>query len=384
MTVTCTRKSCLDFKNFNHYSAGLILGPGFEQDSEPTGYGDPARGQARILNVTRTDEQALLTTTVREYSRMQIRQHQIIFFCILATICFTIYITHLNSCDVAQSVNLARRPVMSLGNFELMPDTRTPAYENGMKANNLLLSLLNKAVDESRSDQEYAAAETMSCVTRARGQPKGTLSDCLRPLINARPFVRLDYVPHQLCEKFEFCNGRGTCFLGKCFCAPGWNGTRCDENAESVLPCSVSKDQCFRHKSYGVARISLERWHRAQIAETMWWTSPNNTASSDDHANIAVENFELYRTVPDYLGHVLELGCGPFTQLKFLLRVPNRNWKVSSVTLADPILLLESKHPNSPFRSGTLEVDGKSYHTKLLQVANVLMNLRNQRPGNAS
>ena len=161
---------------------------------------------------------------------MQIRQHKIVFVCLLATICFTIYTTHLNSCDVVQSLNLARRPVMSLDNVVLMPDLPPTADESGMNANILLLSLLNKAVDESRSEQELAAAETMSCVTRARGQPKGTLSDCLRPLINARPFVHLDYVPHKLCAKFEFCNGRGTCFLGKCFCAPGWNGTRCDEN----------------------------------------------------------------------------------------------------------------------------------------------------------
>jgi len=78
--------------------------------------------------------------------------------------------------------------------------------------------------------------------------------------------------------------------------------------------------------------------------------------------------FQRYRSVPAHLGHVLELGCGPFTQLKGLLGTRTKPWSVDSVTLADPLLVYESKATHSPFRDGKFRVDGKEYPTTLHQV----------------
>ena len=52
-----------------------------------------------------------------------------------------------------------------------------------------------------------------------------------------------------------------------------------------------------------------------------------------------IQAFRRYRSLPSRLGHVLELGCGPFTQLKGILQQTGREWEVDSVTLADPILV---------------------------------------------
>mmetsp|Transcript_28802 Transcript_28802/g.47719 ORF Transcript_28802/g.47719 Transcript_28802/m.47719 type:complete len:216 (-) Transcript_28802:34-681(-) len=45
--------------------------------------------------------------------------------------------------------------------------------------------------------------------------------------------------------------------------------------------------------------------------------------------------FERYSTLPINLGHVIEIGCGPFTQLQTILQ---SNVRAESLTLVDPLL----------------------------------------------
>ena len=102
------------------------------------------------------------------------------------------------------------------------------------------------------------------------------------------------------------------------------------------------------------------------MAEGRWWKL--RVDDDNDHAKDAYDLFEAYRAVPDFLGHVLEIGCGPFTQLRTILGSPDHTYEVSSVTLVDPILIHESKHPKSSYGSGQFEAHGTLYHTKLHQV----------------
>ena len=46
-------------------------------------------------------------------------------------------------------------------------------------------------------------------------------------------------------------------------------------------------------------------------------------------------HFDNYAEVPRQLGHVVEVGCGPFTQLQTIL--PGRP-RPASITLLDPLL----------------------------------------------
>ena len=79
--------------------------------------------------------------------------------------------------------------------------------------------------------------------------------------------------------------------------------------------------------------------------------------------------FERFRKVPDHLGHVIEIGCGPFTPAAHASEHQESILKVSSVTLADPILVHESKMPKSAFRTGKfVDNDGVAYPTTLHQV----------------
>lgn len=64
-------------------------------------------------------------------------------------------------------------------------------------------------------------------------------------------------------------------------------------------------------------------------------------ASSDrnkEHARL----FDNYRILPEKLGHLLEVGCGPFTQTRTILRGRH----AQSITLMDPLLDVYTQHPN--------------------------------------
>lgn len=207
----------------------------------------------------------------------------------------------------------------------------------------------------------------------ANGSSVGGLTGCLSELMNNPSFsLAAKFHPKAACSKHGFCGGNGYCFLSKCFCAPGYSGFSCEIDTSHLLPrCSLLSDACFRHEVNGRMTISKERWQRASWAEEAWW-SPDNAATSNednDNAQHTADLFHQYKYVPEIMGDVLEVGCGPFSQLKTILSMPGRNWHVDSVTLADPIIVMESKHKKSSFGTGKfVDGKGKSYPTVLLQV----------------
>ena len=203
--------------------------------------------------------------------------------------------------------------------------------------------------------------QVMRCRTASKAA--GALTKCVRSIATNPEVHRIYYKKKHACAALEHCNGRGECFLGKCFCGASFSGDRCEIAKERHAECSLRSDSCFRNQKNGRVRVSLERWQRASWAEESWWDS--NSGATDDHSKSMIDAFSQYRNVPAHLGHVLELGCGPFTQLKGLLGTRSRKWTLDSVTLADPLLVYESKATHSPFRDGKFKVNGKEYPTTL-------------------
>ena len=65
------------------------------------------------------------------------------------------------------------------------------------------------------------------------------------------------------------------------------------------------------------AAFSLQRWQRASWGEESYWSAASSTADAyDDNAGTTLELFKNYEDVPRELGNVMELGCGPFTQVR--------------------------------------------------------------------
>ena len=94
-----------------------------------------------------------------------------------------------------------------------------------------------------------------------------------------------------------------------------------------------------------------QRWRAAQEAESALWAGAAGRAGSDRNVHHA-ELFDGYRALPDALGHVVEVGCGPFTQLQSVLRPSSTT---SSITLVDPLVhKYKAKARACAYRSGQL------------------------------
>ena len=146
------------------------------------------------------------------------------------------------------------------------------------------------------------------------------------------------------------CHGH-TCFLGACFCGGGSGGEWCERKGGAPRDCEAEAatayslrasgllrfarhDACaFYEPAYGIVRVHERRWQAAQQWEAALWSNAPASQTSDRNAHHAA-NFGGYAALPNELGHVVELGCGPFTQLQSVLRASS---KALSITLVDPL-----------------------------------------------
>ena len=125
--------------------------------------------------------------------------------------------------------------------------------------------------------------------------------------------------------------------------------------------------------------VSEERWRRAQEWEAAFWRSQNPEASQtltarakrlvkrmfgrtsmspgDDWNQWWAEKFENYRALPSRMECAIELGCGPYTNLRLIL--PGR--EVRRVVCSDPLvkhyLTFEQRWLSQAWRRGAVEVD---------------------------
>ena len=146
------------------------------------------------------------------------------------------------------------------------------------------------------------------------------------------------------------CHGHA-CLLGACFCRDGSGGDFCERRSLHRRSCDSEAadayslrstglmryalhDACaFYEPAYGIMHVDDRRWRAAQQWEAALWTNAPATQTVDRNQHHAA-NFANYASLPAALGHVLEIGCGPFTQVQTLLRDDSQ---VLSITLVDPL-----------------------------------------------
>ena len=152
------------------------------------------------------------------------------------------------------------------------------------------------------------------------------------------------------------CNHHGTCLIGNCFCWPGYEGNDCESigNKSSTTLCDGdSNDKCFIHPVYGIGEVSLKRWTRAASQENDFWVIH---VQHEDRWGDHLAGFDNYKLLPNDLGDMVELGCGPFTQTLSILRRTDKNVNIRKLTLWDPNAkdyMKRVKH--CTYKSGTLE-----------------------------
>lgn len=99
----------------------------------------------------------------------------------------------------------------------------------------------------------------------------------------------------------------------------------------------------------GVHKVDETRWEMAQSYERKTWMVDNLNASDDRNYEHLIR-FDNYNSINHLLGKktsIIELGCGPFTNLRFIL--PKLN--VNTITLVDPLIDDYISHPNCYYKT---------------------------------
>lgn len=135
-----------------------------------------------------------------------------------------------------------------------------------------------------------------------------------------------------------------------------------DAQAEARL--EATNDSRFDSEQ-GVIAVDTERWKQAQVYERDTWLKYNLEANSDRNAEHTAA-FVGYTALPSDLGDAIELGCGPFTNLRHILA----DHTAKSVTLLDPLLEdYEHEHPNCAYKGWKLDsYDVAHFHSPIEQL----------------
>jgi 2-polyprenyl-3-methyl-5-hydroxy-6-metoxy-1,4-benzoquinol methylase len=123
------------------------------------------------------------------------------------------------------------------------------------------------------------------------------------------------------------------------------------KQAEELIK-NQNDDSYYNHEEKGVHKIDSERWEIAQQYERLTWMK-NNLYARDDRNLEHLQRFENLISLSEYndkIKNVIELGCGPFTNLRLY---ENLNY-IENVTLVDPLINDYLNHPNCSYKNGTL------------------------------
>jgi SAM-dependent methyltransferase len=128
-----------------------------------------------------------------------------------------------------------------------------------------------------------------------------------------------------------------------------------------------------------VRTVSHDRWIEAQAWERDFWRDAQSKrgwrrlawpvlrpalraagwrrAWGDDWNHWWADQFDGYRFLPDALGNYIELGCGPYTNTRLILRGRSARRVVCSDPLAETYLTFEDRWLATAHRRGRIEVD---------------------------
>jgi predicted O-methyltransferase YrrM len=121
-----------------------------------------------------------------------------------------------------------------------------------------------------------------------------------------------------------------------------------DEAARDKL---ISINDAHYVSPAGIISVSKERWREAQQYERKTWMEQGISAF-DDRNHDHLKQFNDYACLKNrQFESVLELGCGPFTNLRLILPLIQG---VKKVTLLDPLIDSYLHHPNCTYKDGYL------------------------------
>jgi SAM-dependent methyltransferase len=128
--------------------------------------------------------------------------------------------------------------------------------------------------------------------------------------------------------------------------------------------------------------VSMERWKRAQAWELAFWQQDqkkqgwkrvafpivrpflaawgDRRATGDDSNLWWADQFDQYSFLPTHLGDIIELGCGPYTNVRVILRERAASRIVCSDPLASEYVKFRGRWLAKAVSKGSVEVDAHS------------------------
>jgi SAM-dependent methyltransferase len=111
----------------------------------------------------------------------------------------------------------------------------------------------------------------------------------------------------------------------------------------------------------GVVRVPKQRWQQAQRYERETWMVAN-TAATDDRNSAHFDGFRGYEAIRGrtFL-HAIELGCGPFTNLRLI----GQTCTIAQCSLLDPLIEDYLNHPHCTYNRKMLRTSETSLSVSL-------------------
>lgn len=133
---------------------------------------------------------------------------------------------------------------------------------------------------------------------------------------------------------------------------PTWVGSPEEvlTGSKAALKLKQTNDSQYYTEELGVVKVDIHRWIQAQQYECRGWTKCWSDNRSDRNAEHAF-GFKNYESLPQHLGQVLEIGCGPFTQTQTILEFKTAD----HITLLDPLIDYYLGLTHCPYKHGHLK-----------------------------
>ena len=113
-------------------------------------------------------------------------------------------------------------------------------------------------------------------------------------------------------------------------------------------------------KKKGITKVPKARWEKAQRTEFKHWMTLGKD-SKDDRNFYHAQKFDNYSSIKELsFQHALEVGCGPFTNLRILANYCN----IEKCSLNDPLITDYLTHTNCSYDNYRLILDKSSNQSK--------------------
>lgn len=154
------------------------------------------------------------------------------------------------------------------------------------------------------------------------------------------------------------CGAHGSCLIDRCYCDAGFQGVLCNET--KVCDTDICDGITTPIGRFRVSKHDASSSSSCDHSEFDFWEPTSIPNPMQDQ----VFCFKNFWSLPDSLGHVVEVGAGPYTTTRLLLET-RPALSVSQLTLVDPLEYDSSRYRGTSFTAeGHLKVRSRMVLTR--------------------